>query len=166
MAVPQLLPVDDPDLQHLVEDLEYARAASYPLELLVARTATAGDDPFPVLDSLAAALEFRGLGADWIEIPRRIATKLVQHLIGGELAYPVEVVPDEAAAALAQRFLELFGTGARYFTNGACSGAFRIYDLAGEEVLGWRSLSDAPFDNGVAVIGHERVGMIWAEDAP
>jgi hypothetical protein len=33
-------------------------------------------------------------------------------------------------------------------------------------VLGWRSISVAPFDNGVIGLAADRVGMLWAEDAP
>jgi hypothetical protein len=101
-----------------------------------------------------------------VEVPRRIAVKILTHLIASDLAYPTTVVETAAAEELAGRFLAFFQAGARYFTNGACSGPYAIYTIAGEEVLGWRSISAAPFDNGVIGLSAERVGMIWAEDAP
>lgn len=163
----ELLPDPDPALAALARDLERAREPSYPLTLELRRLAAAApDDAAPALDALAAEAGYRGLGAAWVEVPRRIAAKILLHVVGGELAYPAEVVPRERAEALAERFLALFPAGARFFTNGAVSGAFAIYDRAGEEVLGWRSLSEAPLDNGVAAIGGGRVGLIWAEDAP
>ena len=163
----ELLPDPDPALAALARDLERAREPSYPLTLELRRMAAdAPDDPAPALDALAAEAGYRGLGAGWVEVPRRIAAKILLHVVGGELAYPEEVVPPERAEALAQRFLALFPAGARFFTNGAVSGDFAIYDRAGDEVLGWRSLSEAPLDNGVAAIGGGRVGLLWAEDAP
>lgn len=167
MPAPELLPDPDPALAALARDLERAREPSYPLTLELRRLAGAApDDPAAALDALAAAAGYRGLGPGWVEVPRRIAAKILLHVIGGELAYPEEVVPRPEAEALAARFLVLFPEGARYFTNGAISGDFAVYDRAGAEVLGWRSLSEAPLDNGVAALGGGRVGLLWAEDAP
>jgi hypothetical protein len=162
-----LLPDPDPALEVFADDLERAREPSYPLTLDVRRHAgPPPDEPAPALDALAEALGYRALGDGWVEVPRRIAAKVLLHVIGGELAYPEEVVPRPEAEALAGRFLALFPEGSRYFTNGAVSGDFAIYDRAGAEVLGWRSLSEAPLDNGVAALGGGRVGLLWAEDAP
>lgn len=163
----ELLPDPDPAVADLARDLELAREASYPLTIELRRLAGAPPaDPALALDALVVAAGFTGLGAAWVEVPRRIAAKILLHIIGGELAYPAEVIPGAQAEALGARFLALFAEGGRYFTNGVVSGEFAIYDRAGAEVLGWRSLSEAPFDNGVVALGGGRVGMIWAEDAP
>ncbi|MFV9503096.1 MAG: hypothetical protein AB4911_00880 [Oscillochloridaceae bacterium umkhey_bin13] len=162
-----LLTLDtDPALEALVDELDHVRRNSYPLTCAVARWLGPELDHWIKLDALSQSLDFNGLGANWIELPRRSAAKLLSQIIGGELAYPTEVVPREEADALAARFLALFPSGARYFTNGAVSGELAVYDLAGEPVLGWRSLSAAPFDNGVAVVAPGRVGLLWAQDAP
>jgi hypothetical protein len=95
-----------------------------------------------------------------------MAAKILTQIIGSELAYPEQVVPRERATELATRFLALFPKGARYYTNGAISGDFAVYDLQGAELLGWRSLSAAPFDNGIVALGSGRIAMLWAEDAP
>ncbi|WP_129632248.1 hypothetical protein [Candidatus Oscillochloris fontis] len=162
-----LFPDTDPSLPTLLDALDAARGESYPLLLSMRRLR---GDMLPtateILDALAREEGYQPLGANWIEVPRRIALKILTHLIASELAYPTEVVTTEQATDLATQFLTLFNPPARYFTNGACSGPFAVYDLAGEEVLGWRSLSAAPFDNGVIVVNAERVGMLWAEDAP
>jgi hypothetical protein len=162
-----LLPDDDPALAALERDLVQVRAPSYPLLFAAHRlTAPSAAASEVVLDALATAVGYNGLGAHWIEIPRRIAAKILAHIIGGELAYPAQVAPREQAEALATRFLARFPTGARYYTNGAISGDFAVYDSQGNEVLGWRSLSAAPFDNGVIALGGGRIAMLWAEDAP
>lgn len=165
--MPALLPDLDPSVSELARALDKAREPSYPLTLELRRLAAPPTgEVAPLLDAMAEAAGYRGLDAGWVEVPRRIAAKILLHIIGGELAYPEEVVERAAAEALAARFLALFPPGARYFTNGAVSGDFAVYDSAGSEVLGWRSLSAAPLDNGVIAIGGERVGLLWAEDAP
>jgi hypothetical protein len=161
----ELLPDPDPALAALARELERARQPSYPLTF-VARRAPAAADAIAVADALAAEAGYSGLGAAWAEVPRRIAVKILAHVIGGELAYPEQVVPPERAADLAARFVALLPERARFFTNGALSGDFAIYDLAGAELLGWRSISAAPFDNGVVAVGAERALLLWAEDAP
>lgn len=173
MPDPELLPDADRAIVALERDLERAREPSYPLSFVARRVAApapglsrAEGDALAVADALAAEAGYTGLGAAWVEVPRRIAVKLLAHVIGGELAYPEEVVAPERAAELAGRFLALLPERARFFTNGALSGDFAIYDLAGAEVLGWRSISAAPFDNGVVAVGGERALLLWAEDAP
>jgi hypothetical protein len=164
--MPELLPDTDRVIDALIDDLDAARAESYPLLLSVRRLGDPGDTPHAALDALAVEEGYTGVGGTWVEVPRRIAAKILAHLIASELAYPTDVVEPATAEDLAGRFLALFPQGARYFTNGACSGPFAVYDIAGEEVLGWRSISAAPFDNGVIGLSADRVGMIWAEDAP
>lgn len=162
----ELLPDRDPALIALERELDRARKPSYPLTFEARRLAAPAADPFAALDAMAEASGYKGLGAAWVEMPRRIAAKLLAHLIGGELAYPEEVVPRERAEELAARFLALFTEGSRFFTNGVVSGEFAIYDSAGAEVLGWRSISAAPYDNGVIALGGDRIALLWAEDAP
>lgn len=166
MAPVELLPDPDPAIAALARDLARARRSSYPLTLEVRRLAEPPDVATEALDALAVEAGFRGLGDGWVEVPRRIAAKLLAHVIGSELAYPAEVIPAEHVEALAGRFLALFPAQARYFTNGALSGDFAVYSSAGDEVLGWRSISEAPLDNGVIALSPERVAMLWAEDAP
>jgi len=161
-----LLHDPDPAIAALARDLERARAPSYPLTFEARRLAAPPSEPSAALDALASEAGYTGLGAYWVAIPRRIAAKILVHIIGGELAYPAEIVRHDQAEELAARFLALFAEGAHYFTNGAVSGEFAIYDSDGGDVLGWRSLSAAPYDNGVIALGAARVALLWAEDAP
>jgi hypothetical protein len=161
----ELLPDPDPAVAAFERDLDRAREPSYPLSF-AARRLAAPHDARAVADAIAAEAGYTALGASWVEVPRRIAAKILAHVIGGELAYPEEVVPAPRAEELAGRFLALLPERPRFFTNGAISGDFAVYDLAGAEVLGWRSISEAPFDNGVVAVGAERAVLLWAEDAP
>lgn len=166
MSAIELLPDRDPAAAALERDLDRAREPSYPLTFAARRLAAPADEARAVADAVADAAGYAGLGAAWVEVPRRIAAKILAHIIGGELAYPEEVVPAARAEELSARFLALLPQGSRYFTNGALSGDFAIYDLGGAEVLGWRSISEAPFDNGVIGVGGDRALLLWAEDAP
>ncbi len=166
MTTPLLLPDNDPAIDALARDLDRARESSYPLTFAVRRLSAAPAHPAAACDALAAELGYQGLGEHWVELPRRIAAKLLTHLIGGELAYPTQVVPPAQARDLANRVLDLVPRGARYFTNGAISGDFALYDVHGQEVLGWRSISTAPLDNGLIIVGAGRIALLWAEDSP
>lgn len=119
----------------------------------------------PVLDAFVSQYGYIGLGEHWIELSRRSARKVVINVLVEELAYPEETMSEAVATELAERFLNLFETGSRYFTNGTCSGATAIYTLSGEQVLGWRSISTKTFDNGIIVVHPRRIGMLWAEGA-
>jgi hypothetical protein len=161
-----LITDNDPAIAAFGRDLERARHTSYPLTFDLCRLTVAVAEPAQALDTLTADLGLGTLGANWIAIPRRIAAKLLTHLIASELAYPTDVVPSELAADLASRFLAFFPSETRYYTNGAVSGETAIYDLDGNEVLGWRSISEAELDNGVIALAADRIGIIWAEDSP
>jgi hypothetical protein len=162
-----LRPDDDPALAALVHDLEEARAESYPLTAAgYLHQRPEDSDPRGMCDLIAADLGFLPLGAHWIEVPRRVAHKILLHIISEDLAYPTEVVGEEEAEDLAQRLLAAYPSGGRFFTNGAVSGAVALYDKDGNEVVGWRSLSEAPLDHGLIAIGPTRALIVWAEDAP
>jgi hypothetical protein len=162
-----LLPDEDPALAALVSDLEAARAESYPLTAAgYLHRLPADADPRALCDLIAADLGFQPLGAHWIEVPRRVAHKILLHIISEDLAYPTEVTAEDEAEELAQRLLAAYPSGGRYFTNGAVSGAVALYDRDGNEVVGWRSLSEAPLDHGLLAIGPTRALLVWAEDAP
>ncbi len=156
----------DPAIEGLWIAIETARAQSYPLTGVAFRMLRPPRDTNEALDAAARALDFQPLGPHWIEVPRRIASKILTHIIAHDLAYPDEIVPVAQAKELAERVLALVGPQARYFTNGAISGDFAIYDVRGQEVVGWRSLSDAPFDHGLFALNERRVVVLWAEDAP
>ncbi len=118
----------------------------------------------PILDAFVAEHGYAGVGEHWIELPRRSARKVLINVLCEELAYPEQTMNETEATELAERFLNLFGSGSRYFTNGTCSGMTAIYTLSGEQVLGWRSISTKTFDNGIIVVHPHRIGMLWAED--
>lgn len=166
MAEPFLILETDPAIEGLWVAIETARAQSYPLTGTAFRLTRAPQTPYEALDAAARELDFQPLGPHWIEVPRRIAVKIATHIIAHDLAYPDEIVPTAQASELAGRVLALVGPQARYFTNGAVSGEFAIYDMHGNEVIGWRSLSDAPFDHGLFALDDRRVIVLWAEDAP
>ncbi|WP_298819670.1 hypothetical protein [Chloroflexus sp.] len=166
MSQPLIILDTDPTIEGLWVAIETARAQSYPLTGAAFRLTRPPQTPFEALDAAARELDFQPLGERWIEVPRRIALKIVTHIIAHDLAYPDEIVPTTQATELAGRVLGLLGTRARYFTNGAVSGDFAIYNIHGEEVVGWRSLSEAPFDHGIIALDEQRVVVLWAEDAP
>ncbi len=166
MSQPLIVLETDPAIAGLWMAIETARVQSYPLTGAAFRLTRPPQTVTEALDAVAQELDFQPLGEHWIEVPRRIALKIATHIIAHDLAYPDEIVPKAQASELAGRVLALLGPRARYFTNGAVSGDFAIYDVHGNEVVGWRSLSEAPFDHGIIALDEQRVVVLWAEDAP
>ncbi len=160
-------PADDPEVEQLAATLDQARDGNPLLfDILRLHCDDAGAQPgYPaLLDACVALFDYTGLGADWIELRRGIARKLLIHVLHEGLAYPEAMMDLELAEACAERFLEFFPPGTRYFTNGTCSGEAAIYTLDGRQVLGWRPISSATFDNGVIAVSPDRIGIVWAED--
>lgn len=160
-------PDADAEISQLFADIEQTRDGS-PLVLAVEQYALSGDGanmaPHLLLDAMVAQYGYTGPGPYWIEVARRVARKILVHVLHEELAYPEETMDQTEAEAFAERFLNLFDSDSHYYTNGVCSGEASIFTLEGEQVLGWRSISALPFDNGLIVVSSQRIGMIWAED--
>lgn len=162
-----LAPDDDEALLAIIDDIAAARAESYPLTVAGYRHALPADgDGRALCDIIARDMEFQPLGEHWIEVPRRVAQKILLHVIAEDLAYPADIVDPAEAEELATRLMAAYPSGGRFYTNGAISGSVALYDKDGNEVVGWRSLSDAPLDNGLIAIGPTRALIVWAEDAP
>lgn len=158
---------NDPEVEQLAAAIDQARDGNPLLfDILRLNQDNAGEQPdYPaLLDAFVALFDYTGLGAHWIELRRGIARKLLIHVLHEGLAYPEEMMDKETAEACAERFLEFFAPGTRYFTNGTCSGEAVIYTLEGQQVLGWRPISSATFDNGVIAVSSDRIGIVWAED--
>lgn len=158
---------DDLPIDQLVEEIGRVREGSpllFDVQQLTMRDTPDVIDYRPMLDAFVAQYGYTGLGEHWIEVQRRVARKILFRVLLEELAYPEQTMSTEEAEAFAARFLDLFAAGSRYFTNGTCSGEVAIYTLTGDQVLGWRSISTATFDNGVIVVNGQRIGIIWAED--
>lgn len=157
----------DPQIEQLRTAMLDA-AEDYPLiidiQQLIIDNPTEDLDYRPILDAFVARYGYTGLADHWIEIPRRMARKILQHVLSESLAYPDPIMDEEEASQFTERFLDLFASGSRYFTNGTCSGETTIYTSTGEEVLGWRPISTATFDNGIIAVNPRRIGMVWAED--
>jgi hypothetical protein len=90
------------------------------------------------------------------EIGESLARGHLRLILHQDLAYHSEIMSAKRAAELADRFLEQFGSPAKYFTNG----------IFHEEKWGasWNSVTNATFDTGVLVLGQQASGGLWVED--
>jgi hypothetical protein len=100
----------------------------------------------PTVAELAKEFGLRPDAACYREIDQACARLSVQRLLHRDLAYSAEVMPEQQAVRLTERFFAEFGTGARFFTNN------------------WCPATDATFDEGVLVISPQRSGCLWVED--
>ncbi len=117
-----------------------------------------GFSRFAHKDILELAREF-GLHDDpsaFAPIDASNAAALVASILHKDMAYSHPMMLEERANELAGQFFEQFGAGATCFSNG----------WTGWETgsTGWHPATDATFDTGVLVVGHDRSGCIWVED--
>jgi len=102
--------------------------------------------PAPTVNELAREFGLRDDAECYREIAKPSARLSVRQLLHRDLAYSAEVMPQEQAEQLTERFFEQFGPGARFFT------------------INWCPATDATFDEGVLVLGPQRSGCLWVED--
>lgn len=91
-----------------------------------------------------------------VEHDRETALQILTHLLGKDMAYQSECIPQHVAESLAQQILKEHETsGSRYFSNG---------NSVNRE--GWFPLTEATFDAGLIIIdpGGQAHFCIWFED--
>jgi hypothetical protein len=107
--------------------------------------------PRDAADDLVRRPGYAPLGDSWVEVPRTRAREILAKNLSTEAAYDTPQMSLLAAEALADRFLDLVGSNAVYFTNHQSYG-------------GCMPLTRATFDSGVVAVAPDRVGMVWTED--
>jgi hypothetical protein len=90
------------------------------------------------------------------EIDREKAKALVTLILKKDLAYDRQIMPEERATALVERFFSHFeDEGCRYYDNG----------MINDGLIGsWNRATEANFDTGVLIIGPKLSGCLWVED--
>ena len=102
--------------------------------------------PAPTVAELAREFGLRPNASCYRVIDEASARLAMRKLLHRDMAYSAEVMPEQQAEQLTERFFAQFGNGARFFTNN------------------WCSATDATFDEGVLVIGSQQSGCLWVED--
>lgn len=115
-------------------------------------------------EPLTATLRRLGLGIDETadrslrEIRRSEAKNTLVSVLTTDMAYSTEVMPRNEAAALVDRFLDMFpGEETRFLTNVA-----QLEDSGHSS--SWSSMTISTFDGGVVCISTSIAGCIWVED--
>lgn len=112
-------------------------------------------DPQFLIAGLLKELGFIPVALDEIEDGQ--ARRIFNLILSRDLAYRVEIMSQEEANQLAERFLAFFEPPVRYFTNG-------YFTENPFYLRSWDPISKATFDTGVVVLSETRIGLLWAED--
>ena len=113
--------------------------------------------------SVELAAELFGLSNDrgiYKKIERAEAIEVLKNALHKDMAYGVKIMSSEKAKNLAVEFIDVFGSGAIFYTNGEY-GKSRKNPNVGPS---WSPATDATFDTGVIVIFSEVVGCAWFAD--
>ncbi len=126
-----------------------------------------------VLDELAGQLGFAALGEKWVKLKAAAAQDLLMRALAFDLAYDEEVLPADKSLVLAERFINYFGKGTRYFANAqVAERPKKTKKSKGEENLatpgGLADItpisSPAGHDAGIIALDAERMAILWVVD--
>jgi hypothetical protein len=120
--------------------------------------------PSQTVPELAREFGLRDDPACYKAIDEHAAHRLVRLILHKDLAYQAEVMPEARAVELANLFLQQFGSGARYYTNGTFHEERRQVSEAVWSGASWDPVTQATFDTGVLVIAPRCSGCLWVED--
>ena len=117
----------------------------------------------PSISELAAEFGLASDAACYTEIDSSAARRLVRMILNQDLAYNYEIIPNDRAAELADRFLDQFGIeGVKFYSNGNFHEARR--SKVTQSGTSWNPATDATFDTGVLICGPMVSGCLWVED--
>ena len=108
----------------------------------------------PPVDGYVSTFGFTPLGERWCLIDRKTALRVLQRVLERDLAYDTPLMESARAQLLAESFLSLFSSSARYFTNGSLESGGS----------GWDPITAATFDHGVVAHDDRTIGIIWVQD--
>jgi hypothetical protein len=108
------------------------------------------------LDRFVEGLGLSGIGDQWREINREAAVSLATAFLARDLAYHSQLMNDEEARTLAERFASVFGADARFFTNTDFA--------AGASSWGWMPLTESTFDAGLVGADASLLGALVVQD--
>lgn len=106
--------------------------------------------PESIADAAALAADVFPIGPGWRRTAYDVVVREAGDAIARDLAYGTRLQTKEVAEARIRRFLAVFSRDATYFMNGERSGNCRMSS----------PLTLSTFDNGMAVVDHQRVGII------
>jgi hypothetical protein len=114
-----------------------------------------------LLDAFVARFGFTGIGDEWAEVSVDDAKTIVREVLRKDLAYGATIMPDDQAAALAERFFSLLGQAVRCFTNGNL-----VLPAADPRSVpkSWTGITPSILDTGVVCFDEGRLGILWVED--
>ena len=118
----------------------------------------------PTVTDLAREFRLRDDATIYKEIDATAASRLIQTILQKDMAYGCRIMSTELSAELAAAFMQQFGSGARYFTN----GTYHVQRVQLSPTVwtgpSWDPATEATFDTGVLVIGQAGSGCLWIED--
>ena len=107
--------------------------------------------PLASVDETAAAFDLAPIA--FLEVDEAAARRIVQDVLGRDLAHDGSTMDSATAEDLTVRFFSYFASSScRYFTNRCLDGRT------------WVPATAATFDAGVIILAPHQVGCIWVED--
>lgn len=123
-----------------------------------------GESDLQSLDRWLEKLGFNPLGQGWRVANKKMAIAILRFILHHDLAYDSERISRWKAQQISDRFVQFFGTQAKYLTN----AEFAIVEGTGEievqNLRTWNPITNATFDTGICVCSSTHLGLLWVED--
>ena len=122
---------------------------------------------FDLMDAFLASLRLDELEethqSSFREVGRGEAATILTHLLSYDLVHGSRApsLREKQIATLVERFISLFSSRQRYFTNGEFT-----FDGDHLGLRSWFPLTSHTFDTGLLLVDEQRIGILWevAED--
>ncbi|MFL5662516.1 MAG: hypothetical protein ACJ8BW_14370 [Ktedonobacteraceae bacterium] len=122
---------------------------------------------FGLIDAFLASLRLDELEethqSSFREVDRAEAGNILTYLLSYDLVhdYRATSLSEKQVATIVERFLTLFSSHPRYFTNGEFNLDVKQFGLRN-----WFPLTSHTFDTGLILVDEQRIGIFWevAED--
>ena len=96
---------------------------------------------------------------------RQLAKRILKTLLNKGMAYGETRVAEDEAEEIANKFVELFGNDAIYYSN----STWNINRQEGSDTFEfgfkcWEFITKSTFDSGLIIADSEKIGIVWFED--
>ncbi|RLC14054.1 MAG: hypothetical protein DRI57_15135 [Deltaproteobacteria bacterium] len=157
--------MDMENMEKIVQEIKIVRSCGAAVTCSVRYDSTSDiSNSYEILkkiDNFVKSFGFSGLDQYWVEVDVVKSLKILTDIIHKDIAYGSMITDKKTAKRLANRFLSVFESSFRPFTN----GNLIIPDADPKDTEGaWMEISDSTFDTGIVCIDNKKMGILWVQD--
>ncbi|MBP0017928.1 MAG: hypothetical protein J7647_10265 [Cyanobacteria bacterium SBLK] len=151
----------DAEIEQLKQELDCDLGT---IILEVTERSQGGESDIQSIDRWVEKLGFNPLGQGWIVANKKMAIAILCFILHQDLAYDSERMNRWKAQQISDRFIQFFGTQAKYLTNAEFAIVEGVGEIEVRNLRIWNPITEATFDTGICVCSPTHLGLLWVED--